>query len=246
MNFWKAHNLFHRKGNTALKIIVTNDDGIEAPGIQALYEALKDFSDPIIVAPAKPQSEMSHRVTTKAPLRIKKIAENRYSVDGTPADCTRIALTRIAPDASWLFSGINSGANLGPDVYVSGTVAASREASFFGCRAIAISQYISRNNPIDWDITRHQTAPLVRRLIRHNLDAGHFLNVNLPHPIQYDSRLEMEFCEVDTLPHNFSYQQNGDELIYVHDYHKRPRLPGHDVDVCFSGKISVTCMTVGT
>lgn len=229
-----------------MKVIVTNDDGVDAPGIQTLYNALKKFCRPIIVAPLCEQSEMSHRVTTQRSIPVKKISDSCYSVDGTPADCSRIALTHIAPDAAWVFSGINSGANLGLDVYVSGTVAAGREASFLGYRAVAISQYISRTDPIDWKITRHHVERIVRHLLEEKLHPGHYLNVNLPHPLQYDHEPEMTFCALDTEPHQFTYRKNGDALIYTSNYHDRPRRPGRDVDTCFKGKISITRLTVDT
>lgn len=229
-----------------MKIIVTNDDGIDAPGIQALYEVLKAYCQPVIVAPAREQSEISHRVTTQHSIRIEKVKEHCYKVDGTPADCSRIALTHIAPDAAWLFSGINSGANLGLDVYVSGTVAASREASFFGCRAVAMSQYISRIHTIDWDVTRHHADRIVRHLIQQDLSPGQYLNVNLPHPLYYDSMPEIAFCELDMQPQSFSYRQKGNELIYTSNYHDRPRHSGRDIDTCFNGKISVTRLPGGT
>lgn len=228
-----------------MKVIVTNDDGVDAPGIQTLYKVLKKFCRPIIVAPACEQSEMSHRVTTQRSISINKISDTCYSIDGTPADCSRIALTRIAPDATWVFSGINSGANLGLDVYVSGTVAASREASFLGYRAVAISQYISQTSPIDWDITRHHAESIVRHIFREKLHNGHYLNINLPHPLRYDDKPEMAFCELDTQPHHFTYRENGNKLIYTSNYHERPRHPGHDVDTCFNGKISITRLMVG-
>ncbi len=229
-----------------MKIIVTNDDGFDAPGIQTLYEALKPVCDPIIVAPAREQSEMSHRVTTQRSIPVRKISDDCYSIDGTPADCSRVALTHIAPDASWLFSGINSGANLGLDVYVSGTVAASREASFLGCRAIAISQYISRSSPVDWEITRHHTTKLIRRLLRQSLNPGQYLNVNLPHPLHYESAPGITFCDLDTRPHKFVYRQNGNELMYTSNYHDRPRQSGRDVDICFNGNISITRLAIST
>ena len=114
-----------------MKIVLTNDDGIEAPGLDALFHCVLPLGDIIIVAPQKAQSGIAHRVTTRAPIRVNQIGQNRYRVEGTPADCSRIALKEIASDADWLISGINAGANLGSDVYNSGTVAAAREAAIF-------------------------------------------------------------------------------------------------------------------
>jgi len=227
-----------------VKIILTNDDGIEAPGIKALYSALQEFGTPIVVAPETQQSGVGHQITLDSTIRVNEIEEGRFSVSGTPADCTRIALNHIAPDACWVFSGINSGANLGTDVYVSGTVAAVREAAFHGCRGMALSQYISQDHEIDWDITRHQVIQLIRYLIEHDLDPGHFWNVNLPHPFGYETKLETKFCDLDKNPHAFSFDRKGNELAYVSNFHERPRHRGLDVDVCFSGKVSISRIAI--
>ena len=115
-----------------MKIVLTNDDGIDAPGLDTLNRCVDQRVDIIIVAPQNAQSGIAHRVTTREPLRVNQLEPNRHSVEGTPADCARIALKVIAPDADWLISGINAGANLGSDVYNSGTVAAAREAAILG------------------------------------------------------------------------------------------------------------------
>ena len=114
------HSMVHnQEDRSKLKIILTNDDGIEAPGLEVLFEIFKVVSTPIIVAPEQPQSGISHSVTTRSPISINRLEKNRFSVGGTPADCARIAVKEIAPDAAWLISGINPGANLGSDVYQS-------------------------------------------------------------------------------------------------------------------------------
>jgi 5'-nucleotidase len=94
-----------------LKIVLTNDDGIEAPGLQMLYNRLKDSGQVVIVAPQQAQSGIAHRITTRTPIEVKKTGKNRYAADGTPADSVRIALKQIAPDADWLVAGINPAAH---------------------------------------------------------------------------------------------------------------------------------------
>jgi broad specificity polyphosphatase/5'/3'-nucleotidase SurE len=151
----------------------------------------------------------------------------------------------IAPDAKWLIAGINPGANLGSDVYNSGTVAAAREAAILGYRAIAVSQYIAKDQKVDWSVTGDHACPVLQMLISRDLSKGHFWNVNLPHPIRKNSKLAYEFCELDTLPHNYVYSRSGNELIYVGTIHERPRDPGKDVAVCFDeGRIAITCLAV--
>ena len=224
----------------------TNDDGIDAPGLEALVRCVRRLGDAVVVAPQHAQSGIAHRVTTRDPIRINQFDPNRYSIDGTPADCTRIALKVIAPDADWLISGINPGANLGSDVYNSGTVAAAREAAILGYRAIAVSQYIAKDQKVDWSITAYHAGPVLQMLVSRDLTQGHYWNVNLPHPIRKNSKLAYEFCELDTHPHNYVYHQNGNELTYKGTIHERPRDPGKDVAVCFDeGKIAITRLAVG-
>lgn len=230
-----------------MKIVLTNDDGIDAPGLDALSRCIDQRADLIVVAPQNAQSGISHRVTTREPLGLNQLGPNRHSVDGTPADCARIALKVIAPDADWLISGINAGANLGSDIYNSGTVAAAREAAILGYPAIAISQYISKEQPLDWPVTGHHAGKVVKMLLGRELASGHFWNVNLPHPLRRNSEPGYEFCGLDTNPHKYVYERNGEELIYKGTIHKRPRDTGKDVAVCFDeGRIAITRLAVGT
>jgi 5'-nucleotidase len=230
-----------------MKIVLTNDDGIDAPGLDTLNRCVEQLGDVIIVAPQNAQSGIAHRVTTREPLRVNQLGSDRHSIDGTPADCVRIALKVIAPDADWLISGINAGANLGSDVYNSGTVAAAREATILGYSAIAISQYISKEQEVDWAVSGHHAGAVLKMLLGRDLAPGHFWNVNLPHPIRRNSELAYEFCGLDTNPHNYVYHQNGDELIYKGTIHERPRDSGKDVAVCFDeGRIAITRLAVGT
>src|SRR5438045_9509681 len=115
-----------------MKFLVTNDDGIEAAGLKALVTAAQNLGTPVIVAPAGPQSGVSHAVTWREGVRIEQRDKEHFAVHGTPADCTRLGLLRVVPDAKWVLSGINHGSNLGADMYYSGTVAAVREAILHG------------------------------------------------------------------------------------------------------------------
>ncbi len=227
-----------------MKIILTNDDGIDAPGIQALYACLEGCGERIIVAPEQPQSGMGHSITLKGAIVVDEIGKNRFSVRGTPADCARVALKAIAPDADWLVAGINPGANLGSDIYNSGTVAAAREATILGCRAVAISQYIARDQAVNWQVTGYHAGTLLKMLLDRLLEAGSFWNVNLPHPLTYESRPEVRFCEPDMNPHDYVFRQEGNRYVYEGTIHTRPREAGKDVAACFDGKISVSQLTL--
>lgn len=230
-----------------MKIILTNDDGIDAPGLQTLENCIQLAHQIVIVAPAQPQSGAAHKVTTRSPIRVNQIGPNRYSVEGTPADCARVALKQLASEADWLISGINQGANLGTDVYNSGTVAAAREASILGCRSIAVSQYIAKGHQVNWEITGYHAAAVIKILMERDIAPSFFWNVNLPHPLDNHDEIPVGFCELDTNPHDYNFDKNGDEYVYKGSIHERPRHPGTDVSVCFDeGKISITQIAVGT
>lgn len=219
-----------------MKLILTNDDGIDAPGIRALQAAVKQQG--ILIAPQSQLSGCGHQVTTQ-PFQVEMRSPTELAVAGTPADCTRVAITQF-DGIDWVLSGINAGGNLGTDVYISGTVAAVREAAIHGLKAIAISHWIKRPLMIDWDIAATWTEKVLAELWQRDLPPGHFWNVNLPHLEPGSVMPEMVFCEpsIDPLPVN--YRIEGDIYHYEGRYGDRDRTPGTDVDVCFSGHIAIT------
>ena len=224
-----------------MTIILTNDDGIDAPGIQALKKAVAIANhDSVIVAPKVQHSGCGHQVTTNRGIHVEQRNAVAYAVDGTPADCTRIGINNLIDDTKWVLSGINAGGNIGTDVYISGTVAAVREAAMHGIPGIAISHWIKRPLMIDWDVATHWTAKVLTQLMARPLDRGSFWNVNLPHLEPEASEPEIVFCEasIDPLPVDFHVE--GDVYHYQGEYSKRDRTSGTDVDVCFSGNIAVT------
>src|SRR5436853_563150 len=106
-----------------MRFLLTNDDGIDAPGLSALIEAARELGEVAIVAPERTHSGCGHQVTTHGPIQLRRLAANRLAITGTPADCVRLALHSLAPDFDWVLSGVNAGGNLGADVFHSGTVA---------------------------------------------------------------------------------------------------------------------------
>ena len=227
-----------------MKIILTNDDGIDAPGLENLSQIVSTISSTIIVAPHIANSGVGHRVTCHFPIEVHRQAENRIRVKGTPADCARLAIKQFAPDADWLIAGINAGANLGSDIYQSGTVAAAREAAILGIKAIAISQYIARDHRIDWDITRRHAGTILKLLLAKAPAANCYWNVNLPHPLEQTSKPQPVFCELDKHPHQYHYRREGEEYHYEGSIHERPRDAGKDVAVCFGGDIAITQLAI--
>src|SRR6516165_2608443 len=133
-----------------MRILLTNDDGIDAPGLEALHKAALELGEPVVIAPVATLSGCSHRVTTDGPIRLKERGHGRFAIEGTPADCVRIGLHGVATDTAWVLAGINHGGNLGADVWHSGTVAAVREAVLHGLPGIALSQYRLRGEETDW------------------------------------------------------------------------------------------------
>ncbi|MCB2146291.1 MAG: 5'/3'-nucleotidase SurE [Deltaproteobacteria bacterium] len=227
-----------------MKIVVTNDDGFDQPGLAALVEALKPLGKVTVVAPATPQSNVGHRVTMKASIRVDRLEEDTYVVHATPADCARLAVKALVPDVDWIIAGINPGANLGSDVYQSGTVAASREAAILGVRAVAVSQYIAPDWSVDWTAARVQASRFLPGVLNAPLAAGQFWNINLPSPIDADSDLCRQHCPLDKHPHRYRYVEDVKGFRYHGIIHDRPRSTGSDVDVCFGGMISITLMEI--
>jgi 5'-nucleotidase len=176
-------------------------------------------------------------------VRIEPRGAHGFAIHGTPADCTRIGLLRIVPDATWVLAGINHGANLGADVHYSGTVAAVREAVLHGWPGVAFSHYSRDGLEIDWRRAATWTTRVLTRLFAEPIGTGLFYNVNLPHLEANDPEPEIVFCPLDPHPLPLSYRHEEETgLFYDGDYHARERTPGADVDVCFGGSISITAV----
>jgi 5'-nucleotidase len=233
-------------------MVLSNDDGVHAEGLATLRELLIERSDCLVVAPSGPQSGVGHAVTTKTPMGLTEHSPRRFGLDGTPADCARVALgSRAAfarkelgehaeaPDL-WLIAGINHGANLGMDVYISGTAAAAREAAILGFPAIAISQYVGKHRTPNWSATAARARQAFDVLFERPPRAGMFWNVNLPHPADESSEHEIVFCPLDPSPHAFEFENRDGHLHWISDFHNRPRERDHDIDVCMGGQISIT------
>jgi len=161
-------------------ILVTNDDGIYSEGIRKLAGALRDLGEVIIVAPDREQSAASHALTLNRPLRLLKLEENEWIVDGTPTDCVNLAVLSLLKDArpDVVVSGINFGPNLGDDVTYSGTISAAFEGALLNIPSIAFSSLIGEH--FTFDRGAAFAAQLVRRMLTTNQDPGIILNVNFP------------------------------------------------------------------
>ena len=221
-----------------MRIVLTNDDGIDAPGIRALHKAVNGLG--VIVAPKDHLSGCGHQVTTTQPIHVQRRSDLEYAIAGTPADCVRLAITHICQDVNLVLSGINAGGNLGADTYISGTVAAVREAAFHRVPGIAVSHYRKGKRNVDWDVAARWTAGVLADLLKRPAVPGTFWNVNLPHLEPGDPDPEVVFCEPSTQSLPVNYRMEGEYFHYVGEYALRDRAPGTDVDVCFSGRIAIT------
>jgi 5'-nucleotidase len=228
-------------------IILTNDDGIDAPGMQALLQAVEPLQrqTPVaIVAPQQQQSGCGHQVTTATPIAIEARGENRWAVAGTPVDCTRLAISHLYPQVTWVLSGINAGGNLGADIYISGTVAAVREAALHRVGAIAISHYRNGKRPYDWENAARWTSKILADLMQSPVPAGTYWNVNLPHLEPDAADPEIIFCSTCTQPLPNRFQKIDQRYHYSGVYNQRSRDPGADVDVCLSGRIAIAQLSI--
>ena len=162
-----------------MKILVSNDDGYLAKGIRALAAGLSTIADVVVVAPDRNHSGASNSLTLHSPLRIHKVEENHYFVNGTPSDCVHLALSGFLDfDPDIVVSGVNHGANLGDDVIYSGTVAAAMEGRFLGLPAIAVS--LVGQHGSNFDAAAQIAVDLVTRLQSNPLPSDVILNVNVP------------------------------------------------------------------
>jgi 5'-nucleotidase len=162
------------------RILVTNDDGIFSEGIKLLAAALGEIAEVIVVAPDREQSATGHALTLTRPLRMQRIEENRYAVDGTPTDCVNLGVLALLKDRppDFVVSGINFGFNLGDDVTYSGTVSACFEGNLLGIPSIALSQEVAEG--FSFEPAARFARQLVETLLSEELPKDLLLNVNVP------------------------------------------------------------------
>ena len=167
-----------------MRILVTNDDGINAPGLETLERIARAISDDVwVVAPEQEQSGASRSITLADPLRVHKIGDRRFEVTGTPADCVIMAQRKILPgNPDLVLSGVNRGQNIADDVTYSGTIAAAMEATSLGFKAMALSQTTGMFNTGEhkFDVAEAHGAAVVRKFMGLALGPGVLININFP------------------------------------------------------------------
>ncbi len=233
-----------------MRILLTNDDGIHAPGLDVLEAIARQFSDDIwIVAPAEEQSGAGHSLTLSRPVRLRQHSERRFSVSGTPTDAVMMALREVMPDApDVILSGVNRGANLGDDVTYSGTVSAAIEGALAGIRSIALSQvYASEGmgDSVPFAAAQEWGARVLAPLLDAPLPPRTLVNINFP------ARLPEEVQGIRVVRQGFHDYARGSivEGIDPRGYryfwfglHGIEHTPGHatDLEAIADGYISVT------
>ncbi len=228
------------------RILICNDDGIQAKGIRLLFEMAKTLTDDVwVVAPEAEQSGASHSLTLRRPLRKRRFAENWYAVDGTPTDCVLMAVTQILADRrpDLVLSGVNRGANLGEDVTYSGTVAGAREAVMLGIPAIAHSLIVALNKPAKWDTPREHGAALIRRLTTAGWAPNTIINVNYP-DVPPDQVKGTEVCGLARRKLGTQWVEGvdprGAPYYWLGMQREEEVLDGTDLHAVMHGRIAVT------
>lgn len=169
-----------------MRILLTNDDGFDAPGMKVLLDIAQTLSNDLwIVAPSEEQSGAGHSLTLTRPLRVRQRGDQQYSVDGTPTDSVMMAVARIMKDGppDLILSGVNRGANLGEDVTYSGTVSAAMEGALAGIPSIALSQSYARGdmgNDVPFDAASSWGERVLRPLVKQSMDHRTLVNINFP------------------------------------------------------------------
>ena len=228
-------------------ILITNDDGIDAPGIAALENAFRneDRFDVITIAPDRQRSASGHAMNMFNPLRLTGSEGSRHALDGTPADCVKVGYLHFCPEVALVVSGINKGPNMGVDIFYSGTVAAAREAAINGIPGIAVSM----NNWMgggDYIAAARIAVLYADWVLRHGLPQGVFLNINGPDcPVgemrgvqvtQMGKRVYNESMVVRQNPYGQTYFWLGcGDLSFE-------SVPGSDLDAVDDGFVSVSTL----
>jgi 5'-nucleotidase len=165
------------------RVLLTNDDGIDAPGMAVLEEVAAGLASEVwVVAPERDQSGTSHSITLHSPLRTSPRGERRFAVSGTPGDCVAMAVRHLMLDTppDLILSGINRGANLGVETVFSGTVGAAMTGMLLGIPSIALSQMFRKPDPVPWDTSRRFAPEVISRLVAAGWRRDACLNVNFP------------------------------------------------------------------
>ncbi|UCD75268.1 MAG: 5'/3'-nucleotidase SurE [Phycisphaerales bacterium] len=244
-----------------MRILLTNDDGIDAPGIVALHEALQGLGEIVTIAPRTVQSATGHGITFTHPLMTEEVVVNDrmkgIAVEGRPADCVKVALRAIwrerfgeddHPDLT--ISGINAGANVGINIIYSGTVAAAVESAFLGVPAIAVSLHVADKTRARYGRAARIARRAIDRVLEHELDSHGVVNINIPRTESDDAPMPpIRVAQMNTAPGVDAYERcvspagrvhywsAGDGLVFTH------HAPESDAEALAEGFVTITPLT---
>lgn len=232
---------------SAVRILISNDDGVHGEGLRVLERIARTFSEDVwVVAPDSERSAAGHSLTINRPLRVKKLGDKRFTIDGTPTDCVLIALNKIVgrDRPTLLLSGVNHGSNIGEDMTYSGTIAAAMEGTLLGVPSIALSLHYEKGGPDHWDTPLEWGPDIIRRIAASPWPDNALVNVNFP------ARAARDVNGIHVVRHG--KRKIGDDLVERVDPRGKPYIwvgaqygdvdttPDTDVHVVFNGGISVT------
>ncbi len=239
-----------------MRILLTNDDGINGHGLKVLEKIAHTLSDDVwIIAPELDQSGSSHSLSLRDPLRIREISHQKFAISGTPTDCVLVACSHLLKDnvPDLILSGINFGANMAEDVTYSGTIAAAIEGTLLGIRSIALSINTQHEHPAKWATAEHFGADIIKKVMTIPLNKNVLININFPDTIVSS----VKGVRVTTQGH----RSGCDNLIACTDPRGRPYFwignamyryspkahelePGSDLEAVYSGYISITPLSL--
>lgn len=236
-----------------MELLLTNDDGYEAPGLYAAFDAIKHLGTVHVVAPRRERSACSHAITLRQPITVERLPHphfgSLFAVDGTPADCVRLAFAAlIEKPISLVVSGINAGANAGVDTFYSGTVAGAREGAILGIRSVAVSQAIRVDTPPDWHAATEATRIVLEPLLHENLPGPGYWCINFPSPIPADPAKHVHHVPTAAhpMPMTFDRSDSDDgrnmQFDYGASYWLREVSGPSDYSVIRDGGIAVTAL----
>lgn len=231
-----------------MRILLTNDDGIHAAGLETLSRIAAQLSDDVwIVAPETDQSGLSHSLTLSHPLRLRQIEERRFALSGTPTDCVIMALKKVMPGPPDLvLSGVNAGANICDDVSYSGTVAGAIEGTMLGLRSMALSQAFTAgtNRELNWETAERHAPRIIRKLLELDAPVTTLFNINFP-AIEPDAVEGVEVTRQGKLDYALGIEERRDGRGFPYYWLKFGRQAGRemersDIGALARGAISVT------